>query len=100
MLCFVFKPRISPAPSTALGARSWLCFESLTHDCLHKGGRVFSELSILVCQDGFPVLGKLCGKERDSQGEMLSVVVQSQSWATTSCLAFGDMPRPCCEIVL
>lgn len=50
LLCFVLKPRISSAPSTALGARSWLCFESLTHDCLCEGGHVFSELSVLVCQ--------------------------------------------------
>lgn len=50
LLCFVLKPRISSASSTALGARSWLCFESLTHDCLCKGGHVFSELSVLVCQ--------------------------------------------------
>lgn len=50
LFCFVlfFKPTISPAPSTAFGARSWLWFESLTHSC--KGGHVFSELSVLVCQ--------------------------------------------------
>jgi len=50
LLHFVFKPRISPAPSALLGARSWLCSEPLTHDWLCKGGRVFSELSVLVCQ--------------------------------------------------
>lgn len=50
LLCFVFKPRMSPVPSIALGAWSWHCFESLTHDGLCKGGHVFLELSVLVCQ--------------------------------------------------
>lgn len=48
LLCFVFRPRISPASPTALGAWTWLCSESLTHDC--KGGHIFLELSVLICQ--------------------------------------------------
>lgn len=61
-----------------------------------KGNMYFQ--SCLFCFIS-PMLGKLCGKERNSQGDTFSMAVQSQSWTPPTRLAFDDMPRLCCEMV-